>query len=228
MTTTLSNAFRKWSALEITWLILANVFILSLSLYWQDSWLGILSSMAGVTSVILVAKRMIANYAFGIFQVTTYSWLAYQASLFGEVQLNLLYFLPMNIIGWYMWHKMDTPMYEEGTVKAKFLSVRGRILWSVVSVVAIIAYAQFLNVLGGNHVYLDSTSTVLSVLAMVLMVKAFAEQWVLWIVVNIVSIIMWAFTLQDGTGDVATLLMWVVFLINSVFGLVSWAKDARK
>lgn len=228
MTTTLSNAFRKWSALEITWLILANVFILSLSLYWQDSWLGILSSMAGVTSVILVAKRMIANYAFGIFQVTTYSWLAYQASLFGEVQLNLLYFLPMNIIGWYMWKKMDTPMYEEGTVKAKFLSVRGRILWFIVSVVAIIAYAQFLNTLGGNHVYLDSTSTVLSVLAMVLMVKAFAEQWVLWIVVNIVSIIMWAFTLQDGTGDVATLLMWVVFLINSIFGLISWAKDARK
>lgn len=228
MTTTISNAFRKWSALEIAWLFIANVFILSLSLYWQDSWLGILSGMAGVTSVILVAKRMIANYAFGIFQVTTYAWLAYQAQLFGEVQLNLLYFLPANIIGWIVWSRMDTPMYEEGTVKAKFLSMRGRLIWLVVSVASIIAYAQFLQSLGGNHVYLDSTSTVLSVLAMVLMIKAFAEQWVLWIVVNIVSIVMWAFTLQDGTGDVATLLMWVVFLINSIFGLVSWAKDARK
>ena len=228
MTTTLSNVFRKWSALEIAWLIIANAFILSLSLYWQDSWLGILSGMAGVTSVILVAKRMILNYAFGIFQVTTYSFLAYQASLFGEVQLNLLYFLPMNIIGWYMWRKMDTPMYEEGTVKAKFLSLRGRIIWSVVSVVAIIAYAQFLDVLGGNHVYLDSTSTVLSVLAMILMVKAFAEQWVLWIVVNFVSVAMWVMTLQDGSGDIATLLMWSVFLINSIFGLISWSKNAQK
>ena len=228
MTTTLSNVFRKWSALEIAWLIIANVLILSISLYWQDSWLGILSAMAGVTSVILVAKRMILNYAFGIFQVTTYSFLAYQASLFGEVQLNLLYFLPMNIIGFILWRRMDTPMYEEGTIKAKFLSKKARIYWLVACTVLIIAYAQFLSFLGGNHVYLDSTSTVLSVLAMILMVKAFAEQWVLWIVVNVVSVAMWVMTLQDGSGDIATLLMWSVFLVNSVFGLISWSKNAQK
>lgn len=228
MTTAVRNIFHKWSALELTWLILANITILGISLSWGDSFLGIASAMAGVTSVILVAKRMILNYAFGIFQVTTYSWLAYQASLFGEVQLNLLYFLPMNIIGFILWKRMDTPMYEEGTVKAKFLSLRGRIIWTVVSVALILAYAQFLSFLGGAHVYLDSTSTVLSVLAMVLMVKAYAEQWVLWIVVNVVSVAMWVMSLQDGIGDVATLLMWSIFLINSIYGLISWSKDAQK
>lgn len=74
----------------------------------------------------------------------------------------------------------------------------------------------------------DSTSTVLSVVAMVLMAFRYVEQWYLWIIVNIVSIIMWLDVASTNEGQgVAILLMWVVFLLNAVFGLVNWKRAER-
>jgi nicotinamide mononucleotide transporter len=64
----------------------------------------------------------------------------------------------------------------------------------------------------------------MSVIAMVLMVFVFVEQWILWIVVDIVSIIMWIQVMLNGGNDIAVLIMWTAFLVNAVYGLYNWVK----
>ena len=85
--------------------------------------------------------------------------------------------------------------------------------------------AFILHLLGGKLVLLDASTTVLSIVAMILMAARLKEQWYLWIVVNIISIYMWvqAFVLGNPDG-IATLLMWSVFLLNAVYGLIKWHK----
>ena len=68
----------------------------------------------------------------------------------------------------------------------------------------------------------------MSVIAMILMVFVFVEQWVLWILVDIVSIIMWFTVVINGGNDVAVLVMWVAFLVNAVYGLYNWIQLAKK
>lgn len=216
---------KKWKLYEILWVVIATLSTLGLSLYWGDSPLSIISSLTGILCVILVAKRMSLNYWFGIINVSTYAFLSYQANFYGEVMLNALYYLPMQFVGLYMWKKAKEK--NNGVVESRSLTTEGRVKLIIISILLIIFYGFFLKSLGNYLPLLDSTSTVLSVIAMILMVRQFAEQWILWVIINIVSIIMWAFSIKNGTGDMATLIMWIVYLCNSIFGLNSWIKAQK-
>ena len=73
--------------------------------------------------------------------------------------------------------------------------------------------------LGGNATWLDSVSTSFSLIANALMVMRYREQWVLWIVVDIVTVIMWILA-----GEPIQTTMWAVYLLNAFYGLCMWSK----
>lgn len=219
----LKQAFSNWTMLDYAWLLIANGVILGLSLYWGDGLIPIVSALTGVTCVIFVSKQMMANYYVGTINVILYAYLAFESKLYGDFMLNAFYYLPMQFIGIYMWKKaMDKEQTD--VVESKSLNGTQRIKLLCITLASIVIYAGVLTLLGGNLALIDSTSTVLSVIAMILMVKQYLEQWYLWVVVNVVTIIMWAISLSQGSGDYATLLMWVVFLLNSLYGLYHWKK----
>ena len=82
--------------------------------------------------------------------------------------------------------------------------------------------------MGGQLPFMDSMSTVISVVAQLLCVKRFAEQWILWVVVDVVTVIMWAFVFFTEGESIATLLMWSVYLINAIIMCAKWHKGAKK
>ena len=218
------NMFKGMSKLDVIWLIVANACILGLSLYWGDGPIAIISAMTGITCTVLVSNKLIANYYFGIVNVALYAFLSYQSKLYGDAMLNAFYYFPMQFVGIYMWKKNKS---DDGEVESKALTAKQKLMLTLVSFVAIVIYSLFLKFLGGNIPLIDATSTVLSVIAMILMVKQYLEQWYLWIIVNTVSIIMWGISLRQGSGEFATLLMWILYLLNSLYGLYKW-KVANK
>ena len=213
-----------WSRWELTWLIVACATIISLSLYWKDSLMGIISATSGVAAVVCMGKGKRITYIFGLINVTLYAIISYGSKFYGEVMLNALYFLPMQFYGFYLWTKnMDTATNE---VIKKRMTARQLITTLSITALLSVCYGSFLAKLGGNLPYLDSFSTVTSVVAMIISVKRFAEQWLLWILINVVSIIMWAnaFLIQ-GSDGIATLLMWCVYLLNSIIMYAKWMKE---
>lgn len=219
----MKNLFKNWSKFDIAWLVVANMVILGLSLYWGDGAVAIISAMTGVTCVILVSKQLIANYYFGIINVALYAYLAFQSRLYGDFMLNAFFYFPAQFVGIYMWTRAKKKGNSE-TVKVKMLSNKQRVFVALGSVVAILLYSLVLKMLGGNIPLIDASSTVLSIVAQILMLCLYVEQWYLWVIVNIVSVIMWVVSLSQGSGDMATLVMWSLYLANSVFGLVNWTR----
>lgn len=219
--------FKNWTTLDYAWLIIANAVILALSLYWKDSVISIISAMTGVTCVIFVSKGMMANYIVGAVNVALYAYLAFKSRIYGDFMLNAFYYFPMQFIGLYMWGK-SKEKNENNEIESRALNHKQRIILFVVSICIILTYAEVLKYLGGNVPIIDSTSTVLSVIAMILMVKQYLEQWYLWVIVNVVSIIMWMISLSEGSGDASTLIMWILFLLNSLYGLWNWRKEYAK
>ncbi|MBQ8285545.1 MAG: nicotinamide mononucleotide transporter [Thermoguttaceae bacterium] len=82
--------------------------------------------------------------------------------------------------------------------------------------------------IGDATPFVDAFTTVASVAAMALSVKRFAEQWHIWVAVDVFSVYMWALDLRAGSDNWATLLMWCVYLMNAVVMLVKWEKEARR
>lgn len=221
---------QQWSTFEKSWLVTFTLITLYLHFAWQGSLISLIAALSGMACVVLVARGKIANYYYGIVQVVLYGLIAYEYRLYGEVMLNWLYYLPIQVAALYLWNQNRTTqpvLYEDVVVKK--LSAHQWLAVLVMIVCTTYAYHLVLQYIGGGNTLLDSATTTLQIVAMLLMMWRYVEQWVLWIVVNVLSIALWSIALSNGDGnDYNILIMWIAYLINSVYGLRSWLLMQRK
>lgn len=210
----------NWTMFEKCWLSIFTLINIYLFFAWDDTWIGLIASLTGMICVVMVAKGMVANYYFGIVNVVLYAYIAYQSKYYGEVSLNMLYYFPMQFIGLYYWQKNKNK--TETAIKVLKLTNARRFAWGNLIIVSTVLYYFILNELGGNLPFADSLSTVLSVFAMILMVKRVVEQWLLWIIVDVVSIYLWLTVFLKEGNDVSMLVMWTAFLVNAIYGYYNW------
>ena len=195
---------------------------------------GSIAGIAGVLCVVLVAKGSIWNYLFGIVNVSMYAYISYKAALYGDAALNAFYYVPMQFIGWWQWRKRGAAMSDaeaDGAgvqVKARRFTWRQRAVLAVGCAAAVIAGGFILRYFGDPQPFKDSTTTVLSIVAQALMALAFMEQWALWIITNVVSVVMWSICVARGEAHAAVMvIMWVFYLLNSLNGFRVWLKLSR-
>jgi nicotinamide mononucleotide transporter len=79
-----------------------------------------------------------------------------------------------------------------------------------------------------NLPFVDSVTTVLSVFGQFLLIKRYIEHWIIWIVVDVVSVVMWVYALNTEGESVATLLMWIVFTMNGFIMFFKWRCDMKR
>ena len=221
----IKNELIGWNKLEIAWLVLACSIITGLSIYWGDTAIGIISSTTGVVCVVCTGKGKLSAYIFGLINSVLYAIIAYKATLYGEMMLNALYYVPMQFVGFYIWKKNINGDTHE--VIKKHMKNSGRLILLLAIVVFTYGYGLILQRLGDAMPFVDSLTTVSSVIAMIISVKMFAEQWWIWVTVDVFSVYMWWCNFHSGSDNMATLLMWIVYLGNAIIMLVKWEKEAR-
>jgi nicotinamide mononucleotide transporter len=207
------------------WVLIVAITLLCFA---EFIWLGesdgfaTIAAIAGVICVVLSAKGHILCYLFGLIQVSLYVLISWKTRFYGDAMLNGLYFLPMQFVGFYNWRKN---IGSKSLVKARSLANTQKLLLLISSIALTLGYGFLLELIEGNIPYLDATTTVLSVIAMLLMVRVFVEQWWLWIAINIFTVTKWIIALsQHEPNAVIMVAMWSLFLINSVYGYWNWKR----
>lgn len=84
------NEIEGWKKLEVAWLLIACAVIVGLSIYWDDTVMGIISSTTGVICVVCTGKGKLSAYIFGLVNTVLYAIISYKAALYGETMLNAL------------------------------------------------------------------------------------------------------------------------------------------
>lgn len=219
------------------WFLIAGVIVSNVVYSLLTGTMDVLGSMAAITGVlcvVLVAKGSIWNYLFGLVNVSLYAYISYKASLYGDAALNALYYLPMQFIGWWQWRRRGAAMSaaEAGDsgvqVKARRFTWKQRAILFLGCAVAVVAVGFLLKHVGDPQPFKDSTTTVLSIVAQMLMAFAFMEQWALWIITNIVSVVMWCVCVSRGEAHAGVMvIMWVFYLLNSINGMRVWMKLSK-
>lgn len=222
----LKNEISGWRTAEILWLFFVCAVICGLSVYWGDSLMGIVSAVTGILYVILTGKGKLSAYFFGLVNCVLYAIISFEARLFGETILNAIYYIPMMFVGFFMWKSnMDSETHE---VKKRRMTARGRLWLACAIAAATAAFGLLLRVMGDAMPFVDSFTTVSSVIAMIISVRRYSEQWWIWLGVNSFSIYMWWVNFSAGNDNAATLLMWAVYLINGIFILIKWERELKK
>ena len=216
-----------------------------------------LSAISGIFCVVLAAKGRFSNWVWGIANSVLYGYLAYRTGYYGDALMGIAYFLPTQFIGIFAWKRMMRKDKAE-QVRMRKLTWRQALGFGAAGVVATVLfalllhtvdnwftrimhrndtiYAYFVQVFGERFALLgpiiDSSTEVLQFFAQILMIMALAEQWVFWILTNLITIGMWAIVIIADPASISwalpTLIMWVAYLVNSIYGLCIWMRGAKR
>lgn len=220
--------FYGWSALEYTWLFVCSAAIALTSIIMGGGVIEFISSVTGIIGAILVAKGKLSSYYWGFIATVLYAYISYTYKFYGETIMYTVLFTPMQFIGGVIWArklKVSSDGIRADVIK-KYLTTKQRWVVGLGTILAIGLYALFVAELKGSMPGLDSATAILSVLATYLMMTRYAEQWYVWIVVNIVAVALWVQAVMHHQDQGwAVLAMWVAFLLNSIFGAYQWKKE---
>ena len=187
----------------------------------NPEWLTIVnfvSAICGVICIFLCAKASISNFAFGVINTVVYMVYLWYWKIYGTFFLELLVYFPINFISWYIWAKHRDEINNEKT-KSKKLTWKQNIAVAAVVIFASIIYHAILVKVGGTVPWLDSFTVAIGIIAVVLEMLRYREQYVLWIVTDIVAVAMYI-----AHFDAVYLTKKSIYLIMAVIGLINWWK----
>ena len=198
-------------------------------------------AIMGVTNTVLSANGSIWTFLFGVIDVAIGALVYYDSGIMGNFALHAFYFLPMQFVGLWQWRKRGATAGKK--VSARRLTTRqwlflGLAFVAGVAVTFTLLYfvdkAKFeagtIGDVNTSKLLLDSTEMALNILGQVLLSMAFAEQWYIWNLVNIFSILLWTNRLLSPEATGYTLVMvvkYVLYFLNSLNGLRIWKRFLR-
>lgn len=173
----------------------------------------------GVVNVVLIVRRSIWNYPFGIAMVVLYFFVFFEAKLYSDALLQA-FFLAVQFYGWWHWVEVKR---ATGEVGVGILSNGERLAWGVGIAVASLLWGFGMDSLTDAAApYVDAFVAGASVAAQTLLARRRIEAWVIWIVVDVVAIGLFA-----SRGLTLTAGLYVVFLCLAITGLLAWARAHR-
>lgn len=207
----------------------------------------VVGALMGVINTVLSANGNIWTFLFGLLDVGIGAYANYDSGNMGQFAQHAFYFLPMQFIGFYQWRKRGAGKREESgeisKVKARRLTGRQ---WIYVTLILIagtaIAYGilywvdlQQLNAgkiqeIDKSKLFLDAFILMLNFMGQILMSWAYMDQWYLWNLVNVFSIMLWTNRLMSAQSDSYTIVMVIkysFYLLNSLNGLRIWLRLSR-
>ena len=217
LTQTKQELFGGWKPFEAAWLLLFIAMQIGIYIYNPDSILGMVSGIAGIICNVFVSKGKISNYFFGLIFAYTYFYISLGANFLGEMNTTLYVYIPAQFIGYFLWKANMQKEQNSAAVIAKALTVKGWIGLLAFLIIGTLLFVELLNYYGGSSTGLDGLSTIIEIAAQVLMVLRYREQWLLWIVLNIISIALWA-------ENTSMYVMYSAYLLNSLYGYYNWSK----
>lgn len=197
------------------------------------SWIELIGTVFNLWCVWLVVRNKILNWPVGLVGVVLFGILFWQIRLYADL-FEQVYFFCTGVWGWWVWSHPRTPREADGRGELAISRLRPRQYAAYAAVILVATGAttwlmMHLHIIApalfpepATYPLLDSLTTVMSFAAQFMLVRRLLENWALWIAVDIIGIgLYWA-------KDVRLVsLLYAVFLVMAVRGLVSWLREHR-
>lgn len=184
--------------------------------------LNFISAVCGVVCIFFCAKANISNFAFGLVNTVVYAvYLAYW-HIWGTMCLEIFFYFPINILSWIIWAR-HRDIYENEKTRAKKLTARQDVFVGVLVIASTVVYHAILVRVGGNVAWLDAATVAIGIIATILEMLRFREQYVLWLITDVVAVAMF---IQHF--DPVYLTKKSIYLIMAVIGLINWCKLQKR
>ncbi|MBP6978808.1 MAG: nicotinamide riboside transporter PnuC [Bacteroidales bacterium] len=196
-----------------------NTIINDLALNILDtSWIEYVAVIFGILSVWFARKENILVYPTGIINVLIFVYLCYDAGLYANMGINIFYFF-MSVYGWYSWTRKDA--------NAKTLAISrcgltyGAVMIALLLVLFILLRYVLMHYTDSTVPIVDAFTTAVFIIGMWLMARKKVENWIAWIIGDVICIPLYAFQ-----GLIFSSLQFLIFLIIAIMGYISWRRKS--
>ena len=188
----------------------------------QDVFLEITAVIFGFASVWYSKKNNILVFPTGLISTSIFVYLLFKWQLIGDMMINGYYFV-MSLYGWYIWtRKIDSAHVTPISKTTKQEQLLGSIIFIATLFLVFLVY-QFFDMWIGWVAYVDTLTTALFFVGMWLMAKRKIENWIFWIVADIISVPLYFYK-----GFTFSSLQYLGFTIIAIFGFLAWRKLLNK
>ncbi len=179
-----------------------------------------LAFISGIVNVYLVTRCSLWNWFFGITTVSLYAFIFFNTKLYADMALQGV-FLFFQFYGLYQWR------YGIHKKKPIAMQVINHSTCLSLALVAVVLFAGISFILKYNTdsttIYADATITTLSLIAQWMMSKKYLHHWILWIVIDSISI-----GLYISKTLYLTALLYSIFMLLCIKGYYQWKEAYLK
>ncbi|MBC8947847.1 nicotinamide riboside transporter PnuC [Xenorhabdus sp. TS4] len=209
------------------------------------SYIEAIGTIAGLLCIWLASQEKIINYLFGLINVSLFAVIFFQIQLYASLILQIFFFAA-NIYGWYAWSRVNEQKQIE--LKIRWLNPKQMAVVAAVSIFAILimtfnidqlfgymakVVVLALQGIGFNIImpdlqpdafpFWDSVMTVLSIVAMILMTRKYVENWLIWVIIDVISVVIYYYQ-----GVLAMSLQYIILTGIALNGARLWIKAAKQ
>ena len=182
--------------------------------------LELTGTIFGIAGVWLTVRENILCFPVGIVNVSLYALLFFQSKLYSDAILQIIY-IGLLIYGWYEW------IQKRGNNKQLSVSRTSRMLTYYLLAAGIMATfligTFFRYNTDASLPYIDSLTTSMSLIAQWMVARKKIENWLVWIVADIIYVSMYVYKHLYLTS-----VLYFIFIILAVIGWIEWKKDLQK
>ena len=194
--------------------------ILSEHTLWLLEWIA---AGLGVVNIALLIFRSQWNFAFAIASVSLYVFVFFEKRLYAESGLQV-FFILANVWGWVMWRRVAKAGGNADQVPVQWLDWPSRITWLVAAAALSLNLSWVMHrFTNASAPFVDGPIAVFSMAAQVLLGYRRIENWVLWIAIDVVAVLLYI-----NRGLYPTAGLYGGMLVMSLFGLKEWIEAERR
>ncbi len=185
----------------------------------QVNWLELFGTVAALAYLYFSIKQKIWLWPLGILTSLVYVFIFFNAKFYADAGLNF-YYVIISIYGWYFWMNRKSNSKSE-SIPIKQTDKRLALQLTAASIVVFILIAFILkNYTDSTVPYGDAFTTSLSIIATWMLAKKILEQWLVWIVVDAVSMLLYIYKDLQITA-----VLFLVYTALAVYGYFEWKKS---
>ncbi|MBO4340121.1 MAG: nicotinamide mononucleotide transporter [Bacteroidales bacterium] len=178
---------------------------------------------AAVTGVLYVILEILQKNSMWIVGILTGAACAFSFAVqhvWASMGLNV-YYIVMSIVGLYRWKK-DGAMVEAGKIHLERISLRDGVLSVVLASACAVLFTLILSRTGDPAPCLDAIAVTLSAVATWWLAMSYLQQWLLWIVADVITVI-----LCIVTGQYLLSAMYLAYIGGAVYGYIHWKRHGK-
>ncbi|NLE32004.1 MAG: nicotinamide mononucleotide transporter [Bacteroidales bacterium] len=195
------------------------------------SLLELLGVLSGLLAVLLASKALSVNFLVGMFNSVCYFLLFFQYRLYSVMLLQVVYFT-FSLYGFYHWrHPKQGEAGPDNEQRIRLLDNRQRLFYASLIALAGVVWAWLVIHFQARfpawvdppaYPWLDAFLAMASVFGQWLLSKKYWENWVVWLMVDVSSTLLYA-----SMGMVFTAIMYGVFSMIALKALISWFRTYK-